>query len=170
MITKKMIKDGIENGTVKFVVDPNLESGTVCQIGLSWFYFGGLPAEEMDPEDYLKAVPVDVIVMDIYDVLQDFLKSEFTYDEYRFYEAMLQPPKMTHMLITVCEREITTEKFPSLLLAQEAMKKELIQEGKAPEDIAPGYDDGDCGLGDYQAYANDGVNHNNYDWLIASLD
>lgn len=168
MITKKMIKDGIENGTVKFVVDPNMEHGTVCQIGLSWFYFGGLTAEEMDPDDYRKAVPEDDIVQDIYDVLQDFLTSET--DEYRFYEAMLQPPKMTHMLITVCERDILTEKFASLQLAQEAMKKELIQEGKAPEDIVAGDDDGNCGLGDYQAYANDGVNHNNYDWLIVPLD
>lgn len=42
MITKEKIKSGIRDGIIKFVVDPNAESGTVCQIGDWWFYFGVL--------------------------------------------------------------------------------------------------------------------------------
>ena len=39
MITKKMIKDGITEGVIQFVTDPDFENGgTVCQIEDNWFY------------------------------------------------------------------------------------------------------------------------------------
>lgn len=44
MITEDMVREGIRNGSVRFVKDPNMEHGTVCQIGDNWFYFGRLKA------------------------------------------------------------------------------------------------------------------------------
>ena len=72
------------------MVDPNAESGTVCQIGDNWFYFGGLTAEELSPEEYIKNVPEADIVREIYEVLEDFRKSESDLsDEYQYYDAVL---------------------------------------------------------------------------------
>lgn len=89
MITKELIKSGIKEHLITFVVDPNMESGTVCRIGDSWFYFGGQTAEEMNPDDYLKNVPMDDIIREIYEVLDDFDKDEELRDEYAYYEAVL---------------------------------------------------------------------------------
>ena len=55
MITEDMVREGIRNGSVRFVRDPNMDHGTVCQIGDNWFYFGHLKAEELDPDEYVKA-------------------------------------------------------------------------------------------------------------------
>ena len=33
MITENMVREGIRNGSVRFVRDPNMDHGTVCQIG-----------------------------------------------------------------------------------------------------------------------------------------
>ena len=36
MITEAMVSEGIRNGSIRFVKDPNSEHGTVCQIGDNW--------------------------------------------------------------------------------------------------------------------------------------
>ena len=51
MITKEKIKAGLHEGAVRLITDPNMESGTVCQIGELWFYFGGETAEDMTPQE-----------------------------------------------------------------------------------------------------------------------
>ena len=89
MITKGLIADGIRSNLVRFVVDPNMESGTVCQIGDSWFYFGGLTAEETSPEEYLATVPMEDIVDEIFDVLEGFREAEEYADEYDYYWHIL---------------------------------------------------------------------------------
>lgn len=89
MITKNKILSGIKENLVSFVIDPNMESGTVCQIGDSWFYFGGLAAEEMSPNEYIANIPVEDIVQEIFDVLDDFRKDEELRDEYDYYDAVL---------------------------------------------------------------------------------
>ena len=71
-----------------------------------------------------------------------------------------------YMLITVCEREIMTEQFPSLECAQKCMHKEMTEFGDVPEDI---FDNEEYDDGKYSAYVNDGVNHSNYDWSIVSI-
>lgn len=90
MITKEMVRDGIHDGSIRFVKDPNMEHGTVCQIGGGWFCFGGETAEGMQPEEYLRAVPSEDIVSEVYDMLEAFRVSveEFE-DEYAYYEAYL---------------------------------------------------------------------------------
>lgn len=85
------IRRGIASGVVRFIVDPNLESGTVCAIGDYWFYFGGETAEHESPKEYLKHVPIEDVVGEIISVLNEFLLDEDTFgDEYKYYEAVLK--------------------------------------------------------------------------------
>lgn len=76
-----------------------------------------------------------------------------------------------YMLISVCDREILTEKFDTKEEAQETMRREMIEQGKVPEDIFDNeeYEDYDCGFGEYSAWANNGINHADFDWLIVAL-
>lgn len=89
MITKNKILSGINEHLVSFVINPNMECGTVCQIGDSWFCFGGLTADEMNPEEYLANVPIEDIVQEVLDVLNDFQTDAELKDEYDYYDAIL---------------------------------------------------------------------------------
>ena len=90
MITEDMVREGIRNGSVRFVKDPNMEHGTVCQIGDDWFYFGCLKAAELDHDEYVKAMPEADVVGLICNALDEFRKSGETFeDEYAYYEAYL---------------------------------------------------------------------------------
>ncbi len=86
MITRKMIKQGIECGAITFID----QGGTVCSIGDYWFYFGGLTAEEMNPAEYLEAIPMEDIIGDVYTTLEDFRNHADFLDEYKYYEAYLK--------------------------------------------------------------------------------
>ena len=92
MISKEMIKEGLHNGAVKLVVDPIMDSGTVCRIGELCFYFGGSEAEATTPEQYQKNVPEDDLVESIYEALESFRLdwSEGSQDEYQYYESHLK--------------------------------------------------------------------------------
>lgn len=89
MISVSQIRAGINRGIVRLIEDPNMESGTVCAIGDNWFYFGGETAEETDPTDYLRNVPIEDIAMEIWEALSQFQHDECFSDEYRYYEAVL---------------------------------------------------------------------------------
>lgn len=82
-ITKDMIKRGYKQGLVKLVIEPNMESEVVCQIGDNWFYFGGITAEEKTVEEYKKVIPEETIISEIYETLDGF-RDEFD-DEYMYY-------------------------------------------------------------------------------------
>lgn len=91
MITYEMIKEGFKAGIVQFITDPNMDRGTVCKIGQSWFYFGGLTAEEESPESYLRQVPIEDVLRDVFNTLDSFkYAGEFTEDEYVYYEYVLE--------------------------------------------------------------------------------
>lgn len=70
---------------------------------------------------------------------------------------------MAYMLITVCEREISTEKFETMLEAQKAMKKELNEVTDTNED------GDDFELGEFSAWANADSGDCNYDWKIVAI-
>lgn len=89
MITKEMVRDGIHNGSINFVKDPNMEHGTVCQIGDGWFYFGCLKAEELDPDEYVESMPEDDVVGLVFNTLEEFREDGAFDDEYAYYEAYL---------------------------------------------------------------------------------
>ena len=90
MITYEMIKEGFKAGIVQYVTDPNMGRGTVCKIGQCWFYFGGLTAEEESPESYLRNVPIEDVLRDVFIALNSFINSgECFEDEYSYYEYVL---------------------------------------------------------------------------------
>ncbi len=91
-ITKEMIREGLQKGIVRYILDPNGsgEKGTVCQIGESWFYQGGLTAEDSTPEEYVRNVPVDDRVSEIYETLEGFKREIELRDEYYYYAAFLR--------------------------------------------------------------------------------
>lgn len=93
MITREQIETGIQQKLVRFIVDPNMEHGTVCEIGECWFYFGGETAEEEDPEEFLKNADMGEVVSCIVEAL-DGVKKIDDY-EYCYYESMLKG-KETH--------------------------------------------------------------------------
>lgn len=89
MISKEMVRDGIHNGSIHFVKDPNMEHGTVCQIGDDWFYFGCLKSEELDPDEYVESMPEDDVVGLVFNTLEEFREDGAFDDEYAYYEAYL---------------------------------------------------------------------------------
>lgn len=89
VITSKMVAKGIDAGIVHFVVDPNMEHGTVCQIGDYWFYFGGYTAETENPEEFLKNANQDDIVRDICYALEGI--GVMSPIEHAYYYAVLNP-------------------------------------------------------------------------------
>ena len=107
-ITPEMIRRGIDDDIVRFIIDPNAESGTVCGIGNHWFYFGGLTAETYDPDDYLKVTDVDDNIASIIDALECLNHDEFMYYYYTLVEqlnnlwkdpAQTEPPLGTPLLL-----------------------------------------------------------------------
>lgn len=84
-ITKQQIRKGLENGYINLIKDPNLDHGTVCAIAHYWFYFGGETAENENPEEYRKNIPIKDIVNDIFNTLENFRTNSDFKDEYKFY-------------------------------------------------------------------------------------
>ena len=80
-ISQEMVKKGFQSGIAQ------LESGTVCQIGESWFYFGGMTAEGMTPGEFRRDIPEEDIVQEVYEALNG-LKQESP-DEYLYYYYIL---------------------------------------------------------------------------------
>ena len=91
MITKELIRKGIESKVIRFKSDPDGIDGrgTVCAIGEYWFYFGGLTAEELTPDEYQENVPMEEIIDEIFDVLEDFRNTDGFEDEYEYYQRLL---------------------------------------------------------------------------------
>ena len=107
MITEKIIENGIEKGIIRFITDPNMESGTVCSIGDNWFYFGGETAERMSPDQYATEVFLKDKVNSIMEVLNDFVKDETFHEEYDYYDYFLheQMPEFANTKIRYLYRD-----------------------------------------------------------------
>ena len=88
MITKDMIEKGYDLGVITLEEDPNARCGTICKIGKNWFYFGGITAEGMDPEEYRQFVPTEDIVDEIFMTLNGGFKEDSP-SEYAYYEEYL---------------------------------------------------------------------------------
>lgn len=89
-ITKEMLKTCYQNGIVCITDSPDLD-GCVCSIGNDWFYFGGQTAEEENAESYIKNVPQEDIINEIYDALSEMRNDWDLYDaEYTYYFYTMQ--------------------------------------------------------------------------------
>lgn len=91
MITKELIRKGVESKVIRFESDPDGIDGlgTVCAIGEYWFYFGGLTAEELTPDEYQENVPMEEIIDEIFDALEEFRKFDDFKGEYEYYQCLL---------------------------------------------------------------------------------
>lgn len=88
-ITQDEISRGIDCDVVRFITDPNMDAGTVCEIGASWFYFGGPDAENAEPAEYVAKTPKADIARLVAEALQEF-ENEIEYtDEWAYYRAIL---------------------------------------------------------------------------------
>jgi len=91
MITKIDVERGYDSGKIRLGVSPN-QDGIVASIGNSWFYFGGLTAEEYgNVEQFVHDIPHDTIVDEVYSALNSFIESgwEEAKEEYEYYEHIL---------------------------------------------------------------------------------
>ena len=87
MITKEMISRAWRQGKITLKTDPFRKTGTVAAIGGDWFYFGGITADEMSPEEYRKHVPEEYIIREIREVLDNFRTQ--APDVYAYCESVL---------------------------------------------------------------------------------
>ena len=90
MITKELITNGIEEGIIQFVPDPNACMGTVCQIGEHWFCLSDLAAAERSPDEYLASMTPKGLADEVYETLDSFMDPDELADEYAYYEAYLK--------------------------------------------------------------------------------
>lgn len=90
MITKNMVRVGIEKDLIRFVPDPNEMTGTVCEIGDEWFYFGDTDAEKKSPEEFLAETETVDIVGSVFQTLNDMREMEDFSDEYAYYESVIR--------------------------------------------------------------------------------
>lgn len=90
VITKDMIRAGIEHGVIRFEVnpDPNDPWKTVCAIGNGWFYH--VDTTDIPPDEYIRmnSRNVDMVVDEIYDELNSTVKSDY-HDDFKRYLAVL---------------------------------------------------------------------------------
>lgn len=90
VITKDMIRAGIEHGVIRFEAnpDPNDPWKTVCAIGNGWFYH--VDTTDIPPDEYIlmNSRNVDMVVDEIYDELNSTVKSDY-HDDFNRYLAVL---------------------------------------------------------------------------------
>ena len=84
MITKDMIRCGIENGIIS-ICDDSLWSSCGCKIGGYWFCFD---VTDLSTNEYLKYHSMNEIIDNIFDTLEDFRVDEW--DEYKYYLLLLK--------------------------------------------------------------------------------
>ena len=95
IITKSMLRKGYNDGLVRLIVVPSSPDGkgTVAQIGArdkeNYFFFGGVTAEDMTPDEYKKNVPQEDILNEIMSVLDDFHETDSFQEEYDLYYSVL---------------------------------------------------------------------------------
>lgn len=139
-ITKDMIREGIESGKVRFITDPNMESGTVAAIGANWFYFGGGTAEDEEPEEFLKHADMEEVINDIWETMESFRESD-PEGEYEYYRLCLDTSEDDEVL-----EELDSVLFEDIFIAiPSAHQIVRIAEGDGSnltdEDIEQGYVD-----------------------------
>lgn len=104
IITEGTIRQGLNSGLISLVKNPQQKTGTVCQIGKYWFYFGGETAEKYDPKEFQENVPFGDIVSEIYDTLMQFKNDPESETEYGYYLAFLEEKGYTqqqNLVVTI---------------------------------------------------------------------
>lgn len=92
MITREMIKNGFENGTISIEEKYSECTGICCKIGKMAFYFLGLEDENITKEEYWKSYTLDMTIDMIYNILKDDKSAEENgLDDFEisYYESVL---------------------------------------------------------------------------------
>lgn len=89
MISKAMIKSGIELGVVRLIDSP-ISHAVVCQIGEEWFYFADKKSWRCSLQDYIATTPWYSVVNYIYEALDSFYEEDEYDDDYCYYERFLR--------------------------------------------------------------------------------
>ena len=89
MISKTMIKIGIERGLVRLIDSP-ISHAVVCQIGEEWFYFSDKKSWHCSLKEYTSITPIYSIVNYIYEALNSFFEEDEYDDDYDYYERFLR--------------------------------------------------------------------------------
>ena len=71
MITRNMIKNGLENGIISIEEEYGGCIGICCKIGDSAFYFVGSEDNGLTKEEYWKAHTLDMTIDMIFNILKD---------------------------------------------------------------------------------------------------
>ena len=88
MISKEMIRKGLDNGIVKLIDSPN-DGESICQVGDHWFYYAGAEGEGLTSAEYVARVPRESIVEEILSALEA-IRDDLDPDEYAYYESVLK--------------------------------------------------------------------------------
>lgn len=108
MISRKDVAAGYKAGHIRLGVSPNGD-GIVCFIGDGWFYFGGETAERYsNVKAFRQDVTEDVILKDIYGVLEAFAASKDGELEYAYYDSYLHENIPMEDGAAAAKREINT--------------------------------------------------------------
>ena len=93
IITKDMVREGIEQGVIRFEANPDEGNPwkTVCCIGNGYFYF--VDTTDISPEDYIRmnANNLDMVVDDVWEALNSDVLYDYT-DDYERYADLLREP------------------------------------------------------------------------------
>lgn len=76
MITRDMIKNGFENGTISIEEEYGRCLGICCKIGDMAFYFIGSEDDSLTKEEYWKAYTLDMTIDLIFNILKDSKSAE----------------------------------------------------------------------------------------------
>lgn len=76
MITRDMIKNGFENGTISIEEEYGGCLGICCKIGDMAFYFIGSEDDSLTKEEYSKAYTLDMTIDLIFNILKDSKSAE----------------------------------------------------------------------------------------------
>lgn len=93
MITRDMIKNGFENGTISIEEEYSGFLGICCKIGDNAFYFLGSEDDNITKDEYWKSYTLDMTINMIFDILKDSESAEKNgLDDWEigYYESMLK--------------------------------------------------------------------------------
>ena len=76
MITREMIRNGFESGTVSIEEEYAGCIGICCRIGDNAFYFLGSEDDNLTKEEYWKSYTLDMTIDMIFDILKDSKSAE----------------------------------------------------------------------------------------------
>lgn len=92
MITKEMIKNGFDNGSIS--IEDSFEGciSLCCRISDNAFYFAGMVDELLTAEEYLNWYTMDEIIDILYNILKDAESAEeygLGIEEWEYYKSVL---------------------------------------------------------------------------------